>query len=64
MFWKAFCRFYRNKKEFDNFVMLYTNRKVVLLFTIRYEGKYFEKDMIFKIIVKISYLTVLHQITY
>ena len=51
---------YGSKKEFDNFIMLYTNRKVTVLFSNRYEGKYvMKKDLIFKIIVKISDLTVL-----
>ena len=62
---KLFCMLYRSKKEFDNFVMLYTNRKVAMLQTISMKKKmYFEKDLIFKNIVKISDLTVLHQITY
>ena len=36
---KLCCVLYGSKKEFDNFAMLYINRKVAILFTIRYEGK-------------------------
>ena len=35
---KLFCMLYGSKKEFDDFVMLYINRKVAMLFTISYEG--------------------------
>ena len=40
MFSKAVLHALWSKKEFDYFVMLYINRKVAMLFTIRYEGKY------------------------
>ena len=40
---KLFCMLYGSKKKFDNHVMLYTNRKVAMLFTIRYEEKYVMK---------------------
>ena len=56
---------YGSKKEFDNFVMVYINRKIAVLFTIRDEVKcILKKDLIFKTIVKIRDSTVLHQITH
>ena len=62
---KLFCMLYGSKKEFDNFAMLYINRKIAMQFTTRYEGKnVLKKDSIFKTIFKISDLNVLHQITY
>ena len=36
---KLFCMLYGSKKEFDNLTMLYNNKKVAVLFTVRYEGK-------------------------
>ena len=45
---KLFCMLYRRKKEFDNFVTLYTNRKVAVLFTVIYEGIYVLKMQIAK----------------
>ena len=36
---KLFCVLYGSKKEFDNFAILHINRKIAILFTIRYEGK-------------------------
>ena len=37
---KLFYMIYGSKKEFENFVMLYINRKVATLFIIGDEGKY------------------------
>ena len=55
---------YVGKKEFDNFVMLYIERKVAMVCGIRYKEKCVMKDLILKTIVKISELSVLRNITY